>query len=259
MVDSLKDFGMPNMQAPGTPVIKRVTTPLLGNAPQEAICYEDGGTLRIEGDIVVREAPQHGMWIRLFNAITFGHGVKNPDFLWPRGVIPYVVHPSVSDLVQSAIAHWHAHTPLRFNKLSGEFSYVSFEPGSMNESPVGCQKDKQIVRLVIGTTVGWAIHEIGHAVGLWHEHSRHDQNEHIVIHSENIKPDKEKHFRPQLQYSRPLGNYDCESAMHYPDDAFAIEGTKSISRRDGRPLGPRQGLSMGDIRACRLLYPLLDW
>ncbi len=176
MADPLNDFSMPDFQMSGTPVTKRVETPLLSGSVQELECDEDNSVLRIEGDIVVREAPAIGLTGRVWNAITFGHGVADDSFLWPGGVIPYVVHGDVDALLQRAIDHWHAKTPLRFEARAGDFDYVSFEPGPISQSPVGRQGDKQTAWLVRGTTVGWAIHEPGHVVGVWHEHGRHEDH-----------------------------------------------------------------------------------
>jgi len=72
---------------------------------------------------------------------------------------------------------------------------------------------------------GTAIHELGHALGLWHEHSRTDRERYIQVHLENLlQPEDEKHFRmitPELFKTVPDVGYDIESVMHYSPYAFA--------------------------------------
>ena len=262
MSSALSDLDMPDFQAEGRAVTTRVSTPLLGRQAKELDCVEIDGALYFEGDIHVYPAlpdisdflheDQHAI-------VLHGHGIGNVHSLWSGGIIPCAFHHKVAELAQAAIAYWMNYTPLQFTVYSGEPAFLAFMPASVNESPVGRQGGRQIVGLIPGTTLGWAIHEIGHAIGLWHEHSRADQNQHIYIHWENIRQGNEAQFRPLFQNALLLGPYDYDSAMHYSEDAFASEGQLSISRLDGGPLGPRSGLSIGDIAACKKLYPNLNW
>lgn len=41
------------------------------------------------------------------------------------------------------------------------------------------------------------VHELLHAVGLWHEHMRIDRDEHIKVHYENIEEGQTKIFKLQ--------------------------------------------------------------
>ena len=47
---------------------------------------------------------------------------------------------------------------------------------------------------LIGATEKDAIHELGHALGLIHEHCRADRDEYITVYYDNIKPGERHNF-----------------------------------------------------------------
>ena len=67
------------------------------------------------------------------------------------------------------------------------------------------------------TAVGIIMHEIGHAIGFFHEQSRPDRDDYVTIHWEHIKPSAYSNF---MKYSHSTidslgGEYDYDSLMHY--------------------------------------------
>jgi hypothetical protein len=215
---------------------------------------EVDGMAVYEGDIIlgdaesVRTAPD-----------SLGIGIVGEQFRWPEGVMPYETVAALAARVQAAIDHWEARTPIRFVKRTDEADYVSFVEGGGCSSMVGRQGGKQIITLGEGCGLGPAIHEIGHALGLWHEQSRSDRDEFIEIIAENIIPGRQTQFSKHILDGTDLGEYDFGSIMHYPENAFSVNGLPTIRVKGGQSIGQRKGLSNGDIAAVRMLYPDLNW
>lgn len=221
-------------------------------------CLRSDGKLVFEGDIILRPVPALAKTLHYANSV-FGNVVVNKDSRWPNGLVPYVCSPELEQIVMPAIAHWMAHTPIRFAPFKGERDCVSFEAGDRNASEVGRVGGIQAVWLRPDTSVGTAIHEIGHLLGLWHEHGRKDRDQYIVIHPENYSPGDACQFSQPVTNAADAGRYDYGSIMHYPADAFSINGKATITPKAGGQIGQRNGLSEGDIAAIRGLYPGLVW
>jgi hypothetical protein len=215
------------------------------------------GKALFEGDIVLGSADVARRGGR--DADGRGIGIIGEEYRWPAGVVPYVTEEALRPRVQAAVAHWQQHTPIRFNARTSEPDYLSFERHDGCWSRVGRQGGKQVISLGIGCGLGAAIHEIGHALGLWHEQSRSDRDDFIQIVWGNIDPKQKHNFEKHVQDATDLGVYDYGSIMHYPADAFSINRQATIIAKDGRPIGQQNGLSAGDIGAVRLMYPKLEW
>jgi len=121
---------------------------------------------------------------------------------------------------------------------------------------------------------GYIIHELMHALGFEHTHTRPDRDSYVEIHLENIA-DQYAPSQSQREYVESnfkkkteseidvLGqDYDLLSIMHYPVWAFAKSGTRTIVPKNPvnqttepcDKIGQRCHLSPGDIQNIKELY-----
>lgn len=104
-------------------------------------------------------------------------------------------------------------------------------------------------------------HEMMHALGFFHEHSRSDRDRYIMVRFDNIMEGKEESFTSISPDSNFLGTkYDLESVMHFALDAFSKNGFPTIMQqtRQAADVGQRRKASKGDIVKIRLAYQCLE-
>ncbi|XP_034943059.1 tolloid-like protein 2 [Chelonus insularis] len=191
--------------------------------------------------------------------------------VWDHGVIPYEIDGNFSGahkaLFKQAMRHWENFTCVKFvERVNREHpNYIVF-----TERPCGCcsfvgKRGNGPQAISIGKNCdkfGIVVHELGHVVGFWHEHTRPDRDRHVQIIRDNIMAGQEYNFNKLTNEEvDSLGlPYDYDSIMHYAKNTFS-KGTyldtilpiENTGKK--RPeIGQRIRLSEGDIAQTNLLY-----
>uniref|UniRef100_A0A915BIG2 Metalloendopeptidase n=2 Tax=Parascaris univalens TaxID=6257 RepID=A0A915BIG2_PARUN len=109
---------------------------------------------------------------------------------------------------------------------------------------------------------GIVVHELGHVIGFWHEHTRLDRDDHVDIFYKSIQQSQDYNFdKLKADEVDSLGEpYDYASIMHYARDTFSRAMyldtilPKVIVNGRRPEIGQRVQLSAGDISQTRKLY-----
>uniref|UniRef100_A0A671T683 Metalloendopeptidase n=1 Tax=Sinocyclocheilus anshuiensis TaxID=1608454 RepID=A0A671T683_9TELE len=155
---------------------------------------------------------------------------SRPERVWPEGVIPYVISGNFSGsqraIFRQAMRHWEKHTCVTFIERTTEESYIVF-----TYRPCGCcsyvgRRGGGPQAISIGKNCdkfGIVVHELGHVIGFWHEHTRPDRDDHVSIIRDNIQPGQEYNFlKMEPGEVDSLGEvYDFDSIMHYARNTFS--------------------------------------
>ncbi|HEX8351249.1 MAG TPA: M12 family metallopeptidase [Hymenobacter sp.] len=179
---------------------------------------------------------------------------------WPSAVVYYTIDAALPSQtrVTDAIAHWQTNTTIRFVQRTTQANYVTFRVGSGCSSSIGMVGGRQYINLASGCSTGNTIHEIGHALGLFHEQTRNDRDTFVNILTQNIQSGYENNFAKYTTYGlggADFGALDFGSIMMYGSFSFSSNGQPTITKKDGSTFNiQRTGLSTGDKSGIDIMY-----
>ncbi|XP_045101688.1 blastula protease 10-like isoform X2 [Portunus trituberculatus] len=198
-------------------------------------------------------------------------GFAFQSYLWPEEggipVVPYVFQDTqYQSEIETGIRHWEKHTCLIFRKKevvdanwlrfingNGCWAFIGKQP-ELGSQDVSIDNNCQKLSIVV--------HEIGHAIGLFHEQMRSDRDEHVTINWQNIHEGMKINFEKEKQYEDNRGvPYDYTSIMHYSGKAFNKNDRTTIATKlpeyQGL-LGRTEELTHRDKHIVNLMYGCID-
>ncbi|KRZ56396.1 Zinc metalloproteinase nas-6 [Trichinella nativa] len=190
--------------------------------------------------------------------------VRDKHLLWKDGIVPYEISAIFTTVqrkkITNAMKMIEANSCVRFVPRTIEPDYLVINNDHGCFSMVGRMQGRQVVSLGSGCLFNEVIvHELMHVLGFWHEQSRTDRDDFIIIRAENVIPSMVGQFRKiELPYVDFLDEkYDYYSIMHYDSKAFSRNGENTIEAIEPamtEVIGKALELSASDIRKLNKLY-----
>ncbi len=252
-------------EAPPAPPVNAVRSGWWQGLP---VTYaEINGWAVTQGDIILGTAEQ------LAASAPLGPGLRPDGFsigyvaqLWPLvdGVyqIPYTIQTG-TPILASVISYVNSTLSgvIQFVPQTNQTNYVTFnfDPTDLSgycEATEGMAGGQQFIGGSINCSFAGTCHEMGHAIGLLHEHQRPDRNSYIVLTPANAdKPFLLGDFDFFADDFQVIGLYDYASVMQYPAFSFTKNNLPVLeSIPAGIPLSNSAGYSAGDVDAIKRLY-----
>jgi len=195
-------------------------------------------------------------------------GIIGDQYRWPNNLVIYWLNPGWTidelNIIQAALEEISANTCIKFAQRTDQVNYVNITR-EMDGcwSWVGRIQGMQELNLQPGSpgciSKGIAIHELLHAIGFFHEHSRTDRDDYVEIIWDNIQPGFESNFEIEPNSEGYGIPYDYGSVMHYSAFSFPIDPSMpTIIPKDENvdigDIGQRVGMSQSDIDGVNLMY-----
>jgi len=211
-------------------------------------CELIDGKYVFQGDLIIN--PENETSLK-------GSGLDLQSTRWPYGWVYYTIAEDIPDQerITDAMKEWENKTDIQFYERTNEENYIHFIKADGCWSYVGMQGNKQEIGIGNWGKTGNMVHEIGHALGLIHEHSRFNRDDFIIVNWDNILPDKSNNFEI---YNTGIATQilDFNSIMMYPSHAFQkAANSPTLVKLDGSTFSAqRDSLSTLDTDIISWIY-----
>lgn len=195
------------------------------------------------------------------------NGVSNKGgaslYRWPNRTIYYTIASNMGSIninkINTAVIEYNSKTNTRWVQRTNQSNYVEFIFGSSTGADgwahIGYQGGKQTISLDQYISVGSVIHEMGHTVGLYHEHARKDRDQYVSIQWNNIQDGQAYNFNKYTS-GTDIGPFNINSVMMYWPNSYSKNGLPTIKRADNTNFTyNRTGFTTGDINTINAMYP----
>ncbi|XDD50107.1 M12 family metallopeptidase [Leptospira sp. WS92.C1] len=218
------------------------------------------GEFVVGGDMIFKnQTPISNSEIPIRN---YSFGVPNAG-LWTGKTVPYTIDPSLEHVsrITRAIDYYDLHTEIRFIPRTGEADYVNFRDNDSGcSSKIGKIGGMQNINIDDVCGVASVIHEMGHAIGLLHEHQRPDRDNFIDIFWSNLTPSATGNLGIWDVTGSFTGvtyaAYDHCSIMHY-GSYTSFNRTylyPMLVTKEGKTIPYHAGMTQTDVQTIRNLY-----
>jgi hypothetical protein len=284
-------------QLPGRSYEAYARLPFQKNVTRVKYRVSGTGEAVFEGDMILGDAEEVQRWSDQYDRLGPMMAISFVDsaFLWPGGVVPYRISDEFRNKAATAIKdgvnELNSKTNVRLipydknaHKDYVDIVVMKEKEAGGGQSEVGRQGKRQKLHLKADVDSSrTVIHELMHALGFRHEHTRADRDEFIEIRWRNILDDDLKEQFRVHEGDFVFADYDKGSIMHYDGFAFSkpcdivqlangqscgqcasVQDWRNaagrcmatiVDRKTKDPVAGSSALSAQDVAAINALYP----
>ncbi|EDW64327.1 seminal metalloprotease 1 [Drosophila virilis] len=199
------------------------------------------------------------------------NGLRDENYRWPDRIVYYYINNNIDqehrNHILISLRKIELSSCLIFKEASKDQNYyvnITSEPGGCFTA-VGFQNRVQQMNLQdypLDTgcyRMGTIMHEMLHALGLYHQQSSSDRDDYVRIVLENIQEGKEHNFQKydENRVDNFDQTYDYGSVLHYTPYGFSKNGEMTIvPLEEGaeKRMGQRLQMSEADINKLNTMY-----
>ena len=183
---------------------------------------------------------------------------------WDDGIIPYYLSGDFTDseiqLIKTAMLHWEQVCNVQFRKVTPRARAYNIMRIHETKWSSSIGENNSVCYMNFGDhhdPLPHILHELGHALGLLHEHQRPDRDLYISVIWNNIIPLYLDNFATRdnpliIEENYP---YDYQSIMHYSANSYSINGSHTLLSLDAsQPINILKVITETDADKAREIY-----